>query len=103
MILVVMMSACLLLCASIPGEGLSVVLPHVPGHHSDGWVGGGGGGGGGVPGVAGAVLTGAGCCHHLALFPGGVHEQSPHTVSGHGCVSRLTVTDCDCLTESAEF
>ena len=85
MILVVMLSACLLLCASIPGEGLPVVLPDVPRHHGHGRVGraGGGGGGGGVPGVTGAVLTRGDGGHHLSLLPGGVHEYSPDTVSGH--------------------
>ena len=99
MILVVM-SACLLLWASIPGEGLPVVLPYVSCHHGHGLVvgrAGGGGGGGGVPGVTGAVLTGADCRHHLSLLPGGVHEYSPDTVSGHGCGC-----GCDCGSECSD-
>ena len=90
----VVMSACLLLWASTPGEWL-VVLPHVPGliiiqckerdfhllklwfkfitwmfssnqtyHHGHRGVGGGAGGGGGVPGVTGAALSTGGCCRH---------------------------------------
>ena len=72
------LSACLLVIASQPGDGL-VLLPHVPRHHRDGGVGRGGRG----PGVAGAVLIRGSGRDYLVLLSGGVHEYPPDTVGGH--------------------